>query len=236
MQKIHPSCFICIWLIFVITLQKINFFGDLAILLLILFSSGKQNNNKNFLLILAKSLYKTKWLFLGIWLSTAFYTPGDLLAENLFWLPTQQGIFSAWKYTARLAMLMACLVWLNSWLRNQDFLLGLFGVLLPFKKIFGEQNIKIFVLRLSLIFQNFENLNADKNNKNSYKFNDLIKLLKNNNDHNNDNNNDNNQNNYLENNLKNFIEISWKKFTPKDFLVIVLAIVVAVTIFYFTKL
>ncbi|MGN1035078.1 MAG: hypothetical protein ACI4PS_01380, partial [Rhodocyclaceae bacterium] len=76
----------------------------------------------------------------------------------------------------------------------------------------------------------------DKNNKNSYKFNDLIKLLKNNNNDNDNNNNDNNQNNYLENNLKNFIEISWKKFTPKDFLVIVLAIVVAVTIFYFTKL
>lgn len=228
LQKIHPSCFICIWLIFVITLQKINFFGDLSILLLILFSSGKQNKNKdtNFLLILVKSLYKTKWLFLGIWLSTAYYTQGDLVSEKFFWLPTQQGIFTAWQYTARLAMLMACLVWLNSWLQNQDFLLGLFGILMPFKKIFGAQNIKIFVLRLSLIFQYFENFNADKNNKNAYKFNDLIKLLKDN----------DNKNNYFENNPKNFIEISWKKFTLKDFWIIILAIFLAATIFYFTKI
>ncbi len=219
MPNLHPSCFICIWLIFVITLQKLNFFGDLLLLLLI-FISGKSNYLAIFFAWL-KSLYKTKWLFIGIWISTAYYTPGDLFSEELFWLPTQQGIFAAWQYSVRLAMTMACLIWLNSWLNHQDFLLGLFGILLPFRKIFGIRSIQILVLRLTLIFQIFEDFNK---NKTAYKFNELIQILT--------------QHKNIEiyqnstRNSEKFLEISWKKFSKSDFLWIILAIFIAIFISY----
>ena len=145
---LHPSCVLIVWLIAVLASQFAGAAGlaCLAVVAILQVDDGARRWLAYF--------RRARWLFLTLWLVIAYGTSGEAVAD-LTWMPTYEGVAAANLQVARLATLLACLVWLFARLGTPGLLAALGGLLWPLP--LDVQNKQRLVVRLSLVLANLQN-------------------------------------------------------------------------------
>ena len=143
----HPAAYLIVWLLSALALQ---FMSWTALLLGFLFLlAGGASVLKRW----KQLAWRAKWLLTTLWLVLAYGTPGDLW-QGLAWAPSLEGIDAASLHVVRLLLLLGTLAWLFGRLPHQQFIVSLWVLVSPFRRL-GMDSERT-VARLALVFDYLE--------------------------------------------------------------------------------
>lgn len=143
----HPAAYLFTWLLAALILPFMGQASLIAIFLCILLG-GKTVWQR-----WGKQIVRAKWLLLTLWLVLAYGIPGDLW-QGMAWAPSIEGMAAANLHVMRLVVLLGTLAWLFCKLTHQQFIVSLWVMTFPFRRL-GMDSDRT-VARLALVFDYLE--------------------------------------------------------------------------------